>query len=265
MAYASTEYEFWGNPKVRAAGKDAALLYIAANGHCNQFMTDGFIADTSIDTIASLAFQKNPKKAIEALVENRLWYEVDGGYLVHDYLKHNKSKAQIESLISKRSSAGKAGADTRYKADDEASAMASAMASAKQMPCDLPRDTSISINLTTTTTTREELVGSIFKAYEHEIGMITPTVADDIKNVIEDYPLDWFVEAFKEAARNNKRNWRYALAILKRWKVDGFKVDTRQKQPTRGNNGNNGGSRRVKPDLGDYVPDKSGVIVVTED
>jgi len=258
MAYTSTEYEFWGNPKVRAAGKDAAILYIAANGYCNQFMTDGFIAATSVDTIASLAFQKQPRKAIEALVINRLWYEVEGGYQVHDYLKHNKSKAQIESLISKRSAAGKAGANVRYETKD----VASAMTNAEQMSSDLSGSISYSINLTTTTTTREELVGSIFKLYEHEIGAITQTVADDIKSAAEDYPLEWFAEAFKEAARNNKRNWRYALAILKRWKVDGFKVDTRLKQPmARGGNG----SRRIKPDMGDYVPDKSGVIVVTED
>ncbi len=124
MAYASVEYEFWCNPKIRAAGKDAALLYIAANGYCNQFMTDGFILDESIDAIAALAFQRNPNKAVDALVENGLWHRVNGGYEVHDYLKYNKSKAQIESLSEKRSNAGKAGADMRNKSSEDATANA---------------------------------------------------------------------------------------------------------------------------------------------
>jgi len=75
---------------------------------------------------------------------------------------------------------------------------------------------------------REALIGSIFTSYEAEIGAITPTIANEIKNALADYPPGWFQEAFRESARNNKRNWRYALAILKRWKAEGFQSAKRR-------------------------------------
>lgn len=272
MAYASTEYEFWGNPKVRAAGKDAALLYIAANGHCNQFMTDGFISEKSIETIASLAFQRSPKKAIDALVENNLWHRVDGGYEVHDYLKHNKSKAQIESLTEKRSTAGKAGADTRYKPNGEANAMANAMTKsierAKQAPCDLPCDTSISISKdlkdsTTTATRAEGGIAEISKTYESEIGFLTGSIRDELVLMEGEYPAEWIREAIKEAAKVNKRSLKYTQGILKRWKVEGFKSDTRIRE--KGGNGYRRENIRTKPDMGGYKVDRSNEIVVIED
>ncbi len=75
---------------------------------------------------------------------------------------------------------------------------------------------------------REAPIGSIFQSYEAEIGAITPTIANEIKTALADYPPGWFQEAFRESARNNKRNWRYALAILKRWKVEGFQSAKRR-------------------------------------
>jgi DnaD/phage-associated family protein len=63
--------------------------------------------------------------------------------------------------------------------------------------------------------------GAVFRAYESEIGLITPTIADKIGLAIEDYPLDWITEAIKEAVKNNVRKWSYVEAILKRWKVEG--------------------------------------------
>ena len=113
MAYAINEYNFWSNPKVREAGKDAALMYLAGNSYCNEFMTDGLIVFTAVSVIANLAFQTNPEKAIKALVDNHLWIKVANGYKVHDYLKYNKSKAEIEDLKKRCSTAGKASAKAR--------------------------------------------------------------------------------------------------------------------------------------------------------
>lgn len=121
MAYAITEYEFWSNPKVREAGKDAVLMYLAGNSYCNQFMTDGLITLAVIPTVANLAFQRNPNKAIESLVNSKLWIKKANGYQVHDYLKHNKSKAEIEDLMNKRSKAGKAGAKSRVSTPESTS------------------------------------------------------------------------------------------------------------------------------------------------
>lgn len=75
----------------------------------------------------------------------------------------------------------------------------------------------------------DELIGSVFKAYESEIGALTPMIAEQITDGLGSYPPNWFSAAIQEAAENNKRSWRYVEAILQRWKKDGFQVDRREK------------------------------------
>lgn len=80
-------------------------------------------------------------------------------------------------------------------------------------------------------TTSSSAISDIFKAYENEIGLVTKTVKDDILSLVDDgVPVDWFINAFQQSARNNKRSWAYASAIIKRWKTDGFKSDNRKPQ-----------------------------------
>lgn len=62
---------------------------------------------------------------------------------------------------------------------------------------------------------------NIFKLYEENIGPLTPLIADMLKEAEELYTEEWFEEAFTIAVKNNKRNWRYVEAILKRWKEEG--------------------------------------------
>lgn len=62
---------------------------------------------------------------------------------------------------------------------------------------------------------------SIFSLYEHNIGMLTPMLAAELREAEETYPETWFVEAIREAVRSNKRSWRYIRAVLERWARDG--------------------------------------------
>ena len=62
---------------------------------------------------------------------------------------------------------------------------------------------------------------NIFKLYEENIGPLTPLIADMLKEAEELYREEWFEEAFTIAVKNNKRNWRYVEAILRRWKEEG--------------------------------------------
>lgn len=64
---------------------------------------------------------------------------------------------------------------------------------------------------------------SVYAVYEKEIGILTPTIADELKLAESEYPPGWMVEAIQEAAKNNARSWKYAHAILKRWKAEGKK------------------------------------------
>lgn len=62
---------------------------------------------------------------------------------------------------------------------------------------------------------------SIFSAYESNIGPLTPMIADSLQDAEKIYPANWILESFALAVENNKRNWRYCEAILKRWQSDG--------------------------------------------
>lgn len=67
----------------------------------------------------------------------------------------------------------------------------------------------------------EEALATISKAYYSEIGMITPMIADELIEASTAYPIQWTLDAIKEAATQNKRGWKYILAILTRWKAQG--------------------------------------------
>jgi len=70
---------------------------------------------------------------------------------------------------------------------------------------------------------------NVFKLYEENIGPLTPLIADALKEAEENYSPEWFEEAFIIAVKNNKRNWKYVEAILKRWKEEGSHGQKNQK------------------------------------
>ncbi len=88
---------------------------------------------------------------------------------------------------------------------------------------------------------------NIFKLYEENIGPLTPLVADALKDAEKEYPPEWIAEAMGEAVKRNKRSWKYAEAILKRWKQDGRHERTDQQ-----NSGENAG-RYSKSAFSEYI------------
>lgn len=68
-------------------------------------------------------------------------------------------------------------------------------------------------------TAEEQL--NIYALYEENIGILTPIIADELKDAEQNYPNDWIEDAFREAVERNKRSWRYIENILRRWAVEG--------------------------------------------
>jgi DNA replication protein len=62
---------------------------------------------------------------------------------------------------------------------------------------------------------------NIFDLYEQNIGIITPMIAEELKDAEKLYPPQWIEEAFKIAVTLNKRSWRYIARILERWASEG--------------------------------------------
>jgi DNA replication protein len=72
---------------------------------------------------------------------------------------------------------------------------------------------------------------NIFALYEQNIGPLTPMISDELREAEKDYPTVWIEEAMQQAVERNARNWRYIIAILKRWQSEG-RERGQPKQPT---------------------------------
>jgi len=75
--------------------------------------------------------------------------------------------------------------------------------------------------VTRTVSLNPDPTSDIFTLYEQNIGMLTPLIADELKEAEKQYPENWIKEAIKEAADLNKRNWRYIARILEHWSTEG--------------------------------------------
>lgn len=71
------------------------------------------------------------------------------------------------------------------------------------------------------TTTSDENFAKIVTTYQEVCGVVNSITADKLRSAYEEYEPQWIIDALTESAVQNKRNWAYAEAILKRWKVEG--------------------------------------------
>jgi DnaD/phage-associated family protein len=62
---------------------------------------------------------------------------------------------------------------------------------------------------------------NIFVLYEQNIGLLSPLIADELRDAADTYPAEWIETAFREAVLHNKRKWSYIRAILRRWETEG--------------------------------------------
>ncbi|MDP8924816.1 MAG: DnaD domain protein [Chloroflexota bacterium] len=58
---------------------------------------------------------------------------------------------------------------------------------------------------------------TIFELYEQNIGLLTPLIAEELREAELTYPAPWVEDAFREAVALNRRNWRYVRRILETW------------------------------------------------
>ena len=56
-----------------------------------------------------------------------------------------------------------------------------------------------------------------FRLYHQNFGLLTPVLADQLRNLIEDFPLTWVCEAMEIAVGRNIQALAYVKAILNRW------------------------------------------------
>ncbi len=64
-----------------------------------------------------------------------------------------------------------------------------------------------------------------FRLYHQNFGLLTPVLADQLRNLIEDFPLPWVCDAMEIAVARNKKALAYVKAILNRWEREGRESD----------------------------------------
>jgi DNA replication protein len=75
---------------------------------------------------------------------------------------------------------------------------------------------------------------NVFSLYEQLIGTISPLIADELAEAERLYPAEWLEAAFREAAAQNARSWRYVSRILERWAIEGPDHATTERDPAAG-------------------------------
>jgi hypothetical protein len=123
------------NPKLAGLDDPAAgWLYVTSMCYCGRELTDGVFPLTIVLRLAGVE-----KDRAEALVKVGMWHEPGhdcprcpqpemGSMVVHDYLMHQRSKAEAEATRASKSAAGAKGAAKRWGNRGDTSPIAGAIA-----------------------------------------------------------------------------------------------------------------------------------------
>lgn len=133
MGWVRIDDGFADHPKMIEAGAEGIALQIAALCYSNRHQTDGKVPRKRVKSLIEI---KQISRVIARLLELGIWEEVDGDYIIHDYLEYQPSRAEMDAARDKKARAGKAGAAARWGSETMANAMADAMAgaTAAEMP-----------------------------------------------------------------------------------------------------------------------------------
>ena len=72
---------------------------------------------------------------------------------------------------------------------------------------------------------------TLFAIYEENIGVLTPMLAEAIKDAQATYPRDWIEDAIRYAVERNARSWRYISKVLHAWQQEGRSRETSGRLP----------------------------------
>jgi hypothetical protein len=83
------------HPKCVGLSCEAWTLWLHGLTYCSRNLTDGVIPDAILSRLSPC---RRPRKAAAELVSTGLWERIENAHLVHDYEKHQRSKAEVTRL-----------------------------------------------------------------------------------------------------------------------------------------------------------------------
>jgi len=97
-SYFPLDVNFFDHPKSVGLSDKAVRLYLSSIAYSNRLMTDGFIAGAIAGRLVEWDHldpnAQTPEDCAAELVKADLWEPVDGGFEVHDFLEHNRSREE---------------------------------------------------------------------------------------------------------------------------------------------------------------------------
>lgn len=84
--------------------------------------------------------------------------------------------------------------------------------------------------ITTTSSDDGVTLAEVYRAYENEIGTLSPLVSDMVADSFDDMGGQTVIDAIQVAARANVRKWSYVDGILKRWHANGKRESQEEKR-----------------------------------
>jgi hypothetical protein len=91
-SFAPLSAHYYDDDAIIAAGEKAEVLFTRGLAFAARKPADGFISDLQLTTFRL----PGVKSRVARLVDVGLWEEVEGGYRITAWLKHNASRAEIE-------------------------------------------------------------------------------------------------------------------------------------------------------------------------
>jgi hypothetical protein len=84
----------WG-PKVQALSDAEFRAWVTSLCYSDQFLTDGHIPDAALRVITP------SPRVRQSLVAKGMWHANGDGIHIHDYLQHQRSRAEVEAAQGK--------------------------------------------------------------------------------------------------------------------------------------------------------------------
>jgi DnaD/phage-associated family protein len=188
------------------------------------YAQDGDLSRYDTHDVADACYwDGEPEILLNSLIDSGFIDRSDDGLKIHDWYEYAGRLIEKKEQNRERKRKSRARhADVTWTSQEEKREVTEMSASVTGLPnLTIPN---LTINTPTTTNTRdEEQDGKVFRTFEQEgFGTLSSVLVDDLRDMIDTYSAEWVIRAMHEAVRSGKRNLRYVLAILKRWKAEGI-------------------------------------------
>lgn len=149
------------HPKIIEAGGEAGWLYICGLAYASRQLTDGVIPKRLVPRLTD---GSKPEASASALLRVGLWHEGThdcprcpkagpDGYVIHDYLDHQRSASEVADLRAKRAAAGQRGGK---RSGESRRAASTTEANGEALASDLVKQNGSKTEAETETETEEE-------------------------------------------------------------------------------------------------------------